>query len=80
MHVNTVYMKGLILNLPPREQRGEFKIMGPQGGKIEIVVDKFVCDQAQLIVNTLRPGKLPLEFDIEKLNMTSFGPNQPLQF
>jgi hypothetical protein len=54
--------------------------MGPQGGKIQIVVDKFVCDQAELIINTLRPGKLPLEFDIEKLNMTSIGPNQPLQF
>jgi len=80
MHVNTVYMKGLILNLPPREQRAELKNMGPQGGKIQIAVDKFVCDQAQLIINTLRPGKLPLEFDIEKLNMTSIGPNQPLQF
>jgi hypothetical protein len=80
MHVNTVYMKGLILNLPPREQRAELKNMGPQGGKIQIVVDKFVCDQAELIINTLRPGKLPLEFDIEKLNMTSIGPNQPLQF
>ena len=60
MHVNTVYMKGLILNLPPREQRGELKNMGPQGEKIEIAVDRFVCDQAQLIINTLRPGKLPL--------------------
>jgi len=80
MHVNTVYMKGLILNLPPREQRGEFKNMGPQGDKIQVIVDKFVCDQAELIINTLRPGKLPLEFEIEKLTMTSIGPNQPLQF
>src|SRR5580692_888161 len=80
MHVNTVYVKGLILNLPPREQRGELKNMEPQGRKIQITVDKFVCDQAQLIINTLRPGKLPLEFDIEKLNMTSIGPNLPLQF
>ena len=62
-----MYVKGLTLNLPPREQRGEIKNMGPKGGKIKIVVDKFVCDQAQLIINTLRPGKLPLEFDIEKL-------------
>jgi hypothetical protein len=80
MHVNTVYVKGLTLNLPPREQRGEIKNMGPKGGKIKITVDKFVCDQAQLIINTLRPGKLPLEFDIESLKMTSIGPNQPLHF
>src|SRR5271170_4056697 len=80
MHVNTVYVKGLDLNLPPREQRGEIKSMAPSGGKIKIVVDKFVCDQAELIINTLRPGKLPLEFDIESLKMTSIGPNEPLHF
>jgi AsmA-like C-terminal region len=80
LHVNTVYVKGLTLNLPPREQRGEIKNMGPKGGKIKITVDKFVCDQAQLIINTLRPGKLPLEFDIESLTMSSIGPNEPLHF
>jgi AsmA-like C-terminal region len=80
MHVNTVYIKGLTMNLPPREQRGEIKNMGPPGGKIKIVVDKFVCDQATLIINTLRPGKLPLEFDIATLNMTRIGPNEPLHF
>jgi hypothetical protein len=79
-HVNTVYVKGLTMNLPPREQRGEIKNMGSTGRKIKVVVDKFVCDQATLIINTLRPGKLPLEFDIESLNMTSIGPNEPLHF
>jgi hypothetical protein len=78
MHVHTVYLKGLILNLPPREQRAELR--GMKGGKIKITVDKFDCDQAELIVNTLRPGKLPLEFDIEKLKMASIGPNQPMHF
>jgi AsmA-like C-terminal region len=79
-HVNTVYVKGLQLNLPPREQRGEMKNMGPRGGKIEIIVDRLVCDKTQLIINTLRPGKLPLEFDIENLKMTSIGPDGPMHF
>jgi len=79
-HVDTVYVKGLQLNLPPREQRGQMKNMGPKGGKIEIVVDRFVCDDAQLIVNTLRSGKLPLEFDIESLKMTTIGPGSPMHF
>ena len=78
MHVHTVYLKGLILNLPPREQRAELRSM--KGGKIKIIVDKFDCDQTELIINTLRPGKLPLEFDIEKLKMASIGPNQPMHF
>jgi hypothetical protein len=80
MRVKTVHVKGLRLNLPPREQRGRMKSMGPEGRKIKILVDSFVCDEAQLIVNTLRPGKLPLEFDIKSLKMTSIGPDGPMHF
>src|SRR6266853_4463675 len=80
MRVNTVYVKGLRLNLPPREQRDKMKNIGPDGGKIKILVDSFVCDEAQLIINTLRPGKLPLEFDIKSLKMTSIGPEGPMHF
>ncbi len=80
MHVDTVYVKGLQLNLPPREHRDEMKKMAPKNGKIKIVVDRFVCDNAQLIVNTLKPGKLPLEFDIESLKMTAIGLGSPLRF
>jgi hypothetical protein len=80
MHVDTVHVKALALNLPPREQRSQMKGMGPQGGKIKIVVDKLVCDDTQLIINTLKPGKLPLEFDIARLRMTSIGPDDPMHF
>jgi|HubBroStandDraft_5_1064220.scaffolds.fasta_scaffold18423_2 hypothetical protein len=80
MHVDAVYVEGLELNLPPREQRGELKKMAPHGGKIKIMVDRLVCDRAELIINTLRPGKLPLEFDIENLKMTSIGPDAPMHF
>jgi hypothetical protein len=80
VHVDTVFVKGLQLNLPPRENRSEMNKMAPKGGKIEIIVDKLVCDQAQLIVNTQRPGKLPLEFDIENLQMTTVGPDAPMHF
>ena len=82
IHVDTVYVKGFQLNLPPREHRSEINKMGSgsKGGKIEIVVDKLVFDRAQLIINTLKPGKLPLEFDIENLKMTSVGPDAPMHF
>ena len=79
-HVDTVYVIGLQLNLPPREQRGEMSNMGPKNGKIEITVDRLFFDKAQLIINTLRPGKLPVEFDIESLKMTTIGPGSPLHF
>jgi len=80
MRVKTVYVRGLRLNLPPREQRGQMTKLGPEGGKIKILVDRFVCDEAQLIINTLKPGKLPLEFDFKNLKMTSIGPDGPMHF
>jgi len=80
MHVNTVYLKGLSVNLPPREERAQLKVMIPKGGKMKMVVDKFVCDGAELVINTSRPGKLPLEFDIQGLEMKTVGPDQPLHF
>src|SRR6202165_6347419 len=80
MRVKTVYVKGLQLNLPPREQRGQMKNIGLEGGKIKILVDSFVCDEAQLIINTLRPGKMPLEFDVKSLKMTSIGPDGAMHF
>jgi len=33
VHVDTVFVKGLQLNLPPRENRGEMNRMAPKGGK-----------------------------------------------
>jgi hypothetical protein len=80
IHVDTVYVKGLSLNLPPRGQRDQMKNMEPQGGRIKITVDKFVCDGAALVIDTSKPGKLPLEFDIQSLRMTSIGPGEPLHF
>jgi hypothetical protein len=78
-HVDTVYLKDLELNVPPREQRGNVD-MGSQKAKVKIIVDKFVGDHARLVINTLKPGKMPLEFDIASLKMTSIGPDLPLHF
>jgi hypothetical protein len=80
VHVNTVYLEGLELNLPPKEQRAQMKNMGPPGGKIRIVVDSLVSNTAQLVINTDKPGKLPRIFAIQHLKMTRVGSNQPMHF
>ncbi|MBV9624338.1 MAG: hypothetical protein JOZ14_10195, partial [Acidobacteria bacterium] len=48
--------------------------------KIKIYVDEFSCEQARLIINTLREGRLPLDFEISELQMRDIGPEQPLLF
>jgi hypothetical protein len=80
MHVETVHLKGLALNIPPAGERQQMKDMRPAGVKIKIFVDKFVSQNAQLVINTSRPDKLPLEFSIADLKMKDIGPGQPLQF
>jgi len=79
-HIGTVYIKGLQLNIPPKQDRQQFRNMGPKGGKIRFVVDQFRSDKAALIINTNRPDKLPLEFDIQNLVMKDIGPDRPLSF
>jgi hypothetical protein len=80
MHIGTAYVRGLRINLPPREQRAQMDRMRAQGGGIRIVVDTIVSEDAQLIINTLRPGKLPFEFDIASLKLTRTGDGKPLRF
>ena len=80
MHVETVYVKGLELNIPPKEDRGEMKSMGSGTGKMTIIVDKFVCEDTKLLINTSKPGKPPLEFAIGDLRMKDVGPGQPMPF
>jgi hypothetical protein len=80
MHVGTVYIKGLQLNIPPKEERQQLRAMGPKGGKISIVVDQFHSEKAMLVINTNRPDKLPLDFDVQNLWMNDIGPDRPLTF
>jgi hypothetical protein len=47
---------------------------------MRIAVAHFVFADTKLIINTDKPGKLPLEFDIGNLRMTDIGPDQPLRF
>src|SRR5438067_9539314 len=78
MRVHRVYLKGLELNIAPREQSAEGISLKKR--KIKIYVDEFVCEQARLVINTLKPDKLPLEFVIANLGMKEIGPGQPLRF
>jgi hypothetical protein len=80
MHVETVYVKGLELNIPPKGNRQEMTNVGSRTPKTTIYVDQFVCEDTKLVINTSKPGKPPLEFAIANLKMKDVGPGQPFQF
>ncbi len=82
MHIGQVQISGLGINLPPKEQRHDIPKLnqGSGSGKIEILVDELQIDNARLVMGTNKPGKVPLDFEISKLRMTSVGANQPMKF
>jgi AsmA-like C-terminal region len=80
MHVDTIYVSGLTINIPPKNERQQMTNLRQRGGKMSIVVDRFVCANTKLIINTAKPGKAPLVFDIGDLRMKEIGPGQPLHF
>ena len=80
MHVGTVYVRGLELNIPPKEDRQQMTKMGSRTPKMTIFVDQFICEDAKLVINTSKPGKPPLEFAIGNLQMKDIGPSMPFQF
>ena len=79
MRVHTVDVSGLSLNIPPKEDRQQMGNMRERG-KMSIAVDQFVCEDAKLVINTSRPGKAPLVFEISNLTMRDIGPGLPFRF
>jgi hypothetical protein len=80
MHIDTVYVKGMILNVPPKQSRQELTGMSSKARRMTIFVDKFLCEDTRLLINTINPEKPPLEFAISELKMKDIGSGQPLQF
>jgi hypothetical protein len=81
VHVDTVYVKGMELNIPPKESRPAFtKKMRSQTRKMSVVVDQFVCQDTDLLINNSNPEKAPLEFAIGDLKMKDIGAGLPMHF
>jgi len=78
-HIDTVHLQGLSLNIPPKNQRTQMAGMRKHG-KAKIFVDHFQCDHAELVINTVVPGKAPLVFDIQNLVMDNDDPNKGVKF
>ncbi len=80
MRVHTVYVDGLTLNIPPKQTDQEQVHELHHHGKMRIAVDEFICHDTQLLINTNRPGKPPLDFQISTIKMKDIGPGRPFQF
>ncbi len=81
--VVSVKVRGLAINIPPRELRGEGVPEDPKRkGQpvIGIAVDTIDCTDAKVVIETNKPGKLPLEFVISSLVLKDVGAKKPFNY
>jgi hypothetical protein len=81
--VGVVYVQGLELHIPPAEQRGP--LLKPQDSqstqpKLGLVVNHLVCDDAKVFIETIKPGKEPLEFDIQHVEISDILWQKPFHY
>ena len=80
VHISTVYVNGLAMNIPPKGERQQMGSLQQGRGRIRMIVDQLVCADARLVINTAKPGKAPLVFEIKSLLMKDVGPGEPMPF
>jgi len=83
MYVDKVNLKGMQIHMPPKDQRQNMPKLNTNnggGGKIEILVGEIEIENAALVLETSKPGKIPMDFEISHLTLESVGRNQPMKF
>jgi len=77
-HVENVQLKGLKIEIPPRQERegGAFK----SKREVQIRIDRLVSDDAELDILPADPDKNPHQFLIHHLDMHAIGPGRGAPF
>jgi len=86
-----VRVDGMEIHLPPRQERGDLLGVGgakptadPQHPKtkpkIAFTADEILCTNVKLVIETEKPGKEPLQFDISRLDLHDIGPGRPMLY
>ena len=82
-HISTVELKGLEIHLPPRSH---FKHAAAASNSAipsyvsTIEIDTIQCTGARLVLETDKPGKLPLEFPIAELTLSHVSSGGAMDF
>jgi len=77
-HIANVDVDGMELHIPPHhgvhvQQMSEYATE-------ELLIDRIHCKDAKIIIDTDKPGKDPLEFDIQNLVLTNVASKQPFRY
>ena len=83
-HISVVELKGLDVDLPPRSYF-EHASAGTRGGittpsLLQFDVDGLDCGDARLVLETSKPGKLPMEIQIAHFKVENIGSLEAMRF
>ncbi|HKF47846.1 MAG TPA: AsmA-like C-terminal region-containing protein [Terracidiphilus sp.] len=95
LHIAEVRLTGLTVRIPPKSERDNTTGLtaalksrpadgqqSPQAARVlsRILVDRVVCDKTDLVLETDKPGKLPLEYDLVHLKVMHLKAGEPMAF
>jgi len=85
IRISLVELKGLRVDMPPRSHFGHGAPKDPGPPKtgaalLRFQVDSIECSNANLTLETSKPGKLPLQFAIAHLKLTRIGSGGMMNF
>jgi hypothetical protein len=81
MHAGTVKVEGLQIHIPPREMRRPSpEPHAKHGGKMKVLVDRIVCENSRLVIDTAKPDKTPKDFELKHIELHDVGPGAPWQY
>jgi hypothetical protein len=81
--VVSVKVRGLQVNIPPKDERGQAMPDDPNKKKqpvLGIAMDTIECTDAKIVIETSNPEKKPLEFAISSLTLTDVGARKPFHY
>jgi len=80
VRVDRVHVSGLQIYLPPKSERSNLPPVRRRSSGMKVFIGELISDDALLVLETDKPGKAPLQFNIRQLHIASIVPDQPMKF
>jgi hypothetical protein len=86
VHITQIRLKGLDIRFPPRShmqrtfESGNNKQPPSNSLHVSVVIDTVDCTDAHLALETDKPNKLPVDFDIHHFRLKGVRPGVPMNF
>lgn len=83
IHIPVVQLDGLNVSLPPKSQFRRSAAAAPNPAappRLRFQIDRMECTRALLVIETDKPGKLPLDFAIAQITLTGIASGGAMGF